>query len=285
MTQKKKKLENSLKGLFTPKKSGFPLAEQKNQPPEESAQSEDQTSIPQDTSVPARSTQKEEFIGEIGKQEKESKSNDPEIEPVLTQPGKPVVPSQIPTRDNEQKNTTAIIEKVTQENALVTVSEKVEEKSRQILIFKLNDTHFGLEVFRIRTIIKPQPVYPIPGTEEFLKGLINLRGEVVPVFDLRVRFGQDEKPPDTNTRFVVVELGDHLACVIVDAVEGVETIPGSDIEKPVQLVTGVDTQYLDRIAHYKDNLVLILNIQETLKRKQLDPLVDLGVSSVTSQGA
>jgi purine-binding chemotaxis protein CheW len=273
MTEKKKKLQNSLKSLFTPKKSGLPQPESEMPLPHPLEQ-EDLTVLPQ-TVLPSAQP---EIKVDSDKQEKAPITKDERKEPGLSWPVEAVIQPETPAAPVTTSQSETMIVESSPENTLAVVPTEIEEKSRQVLIFKLLDTSYGLDVSRVRTIIKPQPVYPIPGTEEFLKGLINLRGEVVPVFDLRTRFGLEEKPKDNNTRFIVVELGEYLAGVIVDAVEGVETIPGGAIEKPAELVTGIDTRYLHRIAHFEENLVLILDIEETLKRSDHTTVTEFGMT-------
>jgi purine-binding chemotaxis protein CheW len=117
----------------------------------------------------------------------------------------------------------------------------------------------------VQTIIKPQSVFLVPGTEEYIKGLINLRGDVVPVVDLRSRFSLPEKKADKDTRFVVIEIGDLMASLVVDAVQGVATIPLSAIEEPNALVADIETRYLNGIAHLEDQLVLILDLRQTIR--------------------
>lgn len=138
---------------------------------------------------------------------------------------------------------------------------------RKVLVFRLGEGFFGVSVFRVQTIIKPQPVYPVPGTEEFIIGLINLRGEVVPMIDLRIRFGLPQQEMDDKTRFVVIEYGEYLASMIVDEVMGVENIPEDHFQKPSGVVMDVDTQYLDEIVHFNERLILILNLNELIARK------------------
>lgn len=141
------------------------------------------------------------------------------------------------------------------------------EEEKQVLIFRMQEVDYGIEIGTVQTIIKPQSVFLVPGTDEFIKGLINLRGDVVPVVDLRTRFGLPHHPEDKDTRFVVVEIGDMRASLVVDAVQGVATIPLRLIEDPNKLVSDIETRYLEGIAHLDDQLVLILNLGETIRSK------------------
>ena len=124
---------------------------------------------------------------------------------------------------------------------------------------------FNSNHMELQTIIKPQTVFLVPGTDPFIKGLINLRGEVVPVVDLHVRFNLPAHDIDKNTRFVVIEIGELKASLVVDAVQGVTTVPQSVIEKPSNMVSDLDTRYLKGIARLEGQLVLILDVGQTIR--------------------
>jgi len=138
------------------------------------------------------------------------------------------------------------------------------EEERQYLIFVLNNTIYGVDVSFVQTTIKPQPIYLLPGTVEFIKGLINLRGTVVPVIDLRTRFGLDPIDPGKMTRFIVVEIEDTMASLTVDEVRGVETIKTRLIEKPSSVVMDINTKFLTGIARFNNQLILILDLDQTI---------------------
>ena len=139
-----------------------------------------------------------------------------------------------------------------------------EEEEIQLLIFRMENVDYGIKIELVQTIIKPQAVFLVPGTEIYINGLINLRGDVVPVVNLRTRFNLPECEENNDTRYVVVEIGETRASLIVDSVQGVATIPLSKIEKPSNIVTDVDTLYLDGIAHLEEQLILIINLGETI---------------------
>lgn len=150
--------------------------------------------------------------------------------------------------------------------AIQTVAE--EEGEIQVLVFGIAGVYYGVEVSYVQTIIKPQMVYLVPGTVKFIRGLINLRGEVVPVVDLRTRFGLQRIDVGQETRFVVVELDGVKASMVVDMVQGVITIPNRLIEQPSGVVMNSDTTYLKSVARLENQLVLNLDLKQTLLRSE-----------------
>lgn len=139
------------------------------------------------------------------------------------------------------------------------------DKDIHILVFVLADTYYGLDVVGVQTIIKPQTIYIVPGTAQFIKGVINLRGNVVPIIDLRNRFELPEVEFTPATRFVVVELGEVMAGLIVDSVVGVEVIQAGMVEPPSRVIMGAHTRFLRGVAQMDGCLVLMLDLEQTLK--------------------
>lgn len=262
MSDKKKKLEENLKGLFSAAKKSVNSSQPSKG--EESAVVEETPPEPAPAAAPVRQKQPAASI----RKEKNTPTTQEE-KPVPPPPS--AVPEKRPAPALEkkipEKESKSITTQPVQSSALA-VAESKSEEERKLLVFKLDNVSYAIEVTSVRTTIKPQTVYVLPGTAAHLKGLINLRGEVVPVFDLRTRFSLPEKPADSNTRFIVVELGDYLASLVVDSVVGVETIPSSLFEKPSGIVMSVDNRFLKNIIRYKDQLILNLNLPMTVSGEE-----------------
>lgn len=145
----------------------------------------------------------------------------------------------------------------------------IEEK---LVIFELSGESYGVEVTCVQSIISMQHISVVPGAPTFIEGVINLRGAVVPVVDLRTRFGL---PPSTDARkpvIVIVELaGLHLG-LIVDKVTDVTKIAQSDIEPPSPLLTSVDTAYLRGIGKFKEQLVILLDLARVFSLEEQQAL-------------
>jgi purine-binding chemotaxis protein CheW len=187
-------------------------------------------------------------------------SQSPTPEPVQTVPEEEDLnPQKSSTQDAEFQK----MELTGQTSALIVRDEVIEEE-RQYLVFVLDNTLYGVDISFVQTTIKPQPIYLVPGTVEFIKGLINLRGSVVPVVDLRTRFGLNQKELDKKTRFIVVEVGNIMASLVVDAVQGVQTIKESLIEQPSTIVMDTNTKFLKGVARFNNQLILMLNLDLTI---------------------
>jgi purine-binding chemotaxis protein CheW len=113
----------------------------------------------------------------------------------------------------------------------------------------------------------------VPNAPEYVDGVINLRGKVIPIIDLRRRFGMGRKENDKNTRIVVVELAGKVLGVVVDAVLEVVRIPKSVTEPPPSLIAGMEADYITAVGRLKDRLLILLNLEKVLmdhEKKALD---------------
>ena len=187
----------------------------------------------------------------------------PDPKPLKKQPS--ASPSaEKPASDLAVKQKAAVTPKANNSAALVKKEEAEErEVIHQMLVFTIDGDNYGVSVLPIRSIIKPLPVFIVPGTPKFIKGLINLRGEVIPVFDLRTRFGLPEKDFSEHTRFVVVETQEKVGGLVVDEIKGVKSIPESCFGKPSKVVMDIDNRYLRSVANFENEIILVLDLEET----------------------
>ncbi|MFO0940849.1 MAG: chemotaxis protein CheW [Pirellulales bacterium] len=140
------------------------------------------------------------------------------------------------------------------------------ESTRQLLTFSLNDQDFGIDILRVQEIRNFTRVTPIPNMPESVKGVMNLRGTVIPIVDLRTRF---EMPSADYTQFtviIVVNVGTKVMGLVVDAVSDVLDV-GSDAIEPAPSINGIDTTFITGLAKSGERLVTVLNIDELLGDK------------------
>ncbi len=292
MSQRKKKLEQNLKQIFVSKEQGnqtesspvgAPLEILTGSKQPETVENPEQTQsvvaeapkAAEEKPVPSKKTASPKPKSSGAAQEKTAPENSiateehtaaDETKPRAETEFSPVVPVESKKESSRVQAKDSLT--LHGERELVVHTKEIQtEQLRKLLIFKLCEGYFGVSVFRVQTIIKPQPVYPVPGTEDFIIGLINLRGEVVPTVDLHKRLGLPAQERTEQTRFVVVEYGEYLASMIVDEVVGVENIPESKFEKPSDVVMEVDTRYLQEITLHGEKLVLVLDLAELITRK------------------
>ena len=141
---------------------------------------------------------------------------------------------------------------------------------RQYVVFRLSIEDFGVEINKVKEIITYRETTQIPGSGEFMEGIINLRGQVIPIFNLRRKFGFPAVQHSRSTRIVVVETYDDTVGMVVDGVSEVLVIPGNAIEEPSSLIaSGIDSDYLSGVAKLEDKLVMIL---------ELDKAINIGVA-------
>jgi purine-binding chemotaxis protein CheW len=134
----------------------------------------------------------------------------------------------------------------------------------QIVIFELDEEYYGVDISIVESIIKMQSITNIPHAPSFVEGVINLRGKILPVIDLRKRFSLSPKEDNQDNRIVVITLGDSEAGMIVDNVSEVLTIQDTDIEPAPNMVSMVDSNFITGIAKLGERLVIMLDLKAVL---------------------
>ena len=149
----------------------------------------------------------------------------------------------------------------------------ITEELLQLVSFKIGDVEFGVDILRVQEINKMMELTVVPNTPSFVEGVVNLRGRIIPVLNLRSRLGLEVKEYDSETRIIVVELEDKTIGFIVDEVKEVLRIPKSITEAPPQVVSGVDSDYITAIGKLEDRLLLLLDLTKTLSTEEKEELV------------
>ena len=148
----------------------------------------------------------------------------------------------------------------------------------KVIVFGLGNEEYGIEVDKVRTIERMMPITRVPKTPSFIKGVINLRGIVVPVLHLSGRFGLEEGPVTEHTRIIVVAVNEMEVGFIVDAANDVVDINDEDIDTPPEIVGGIQAKYLRGIAKINnDRLLIMLNLTEVLNKQEIIQLEQLEV--------
>ncbi len=138
------------------------------------------------------------------------------------------------------------------------------EELLQLVSFNIGDEEFGVDILQVQEINRMLEVTRVPNAPEYVDGVINLRGKVIPIIDLRRRFGMERKPHDKNTRIVVVELSKQVVGFVVDAVQEVLRIPKSVTEPPPSIAGGVHEEYITAVGKLEDRLLILLDLQKVL---------------------
>lgn len=130
----------------------------------------------------------------------------------------------------------------------------------QFLTFQLGGQEYGLEILMVQEIKGLSAITRIPNTPPHLKGVTNLRGAVVPIIDLRLRFGIEERPYDHFTVFIIATVGSRVVGLVVDAVEDVIDLPPEAIQPVPELTAQLGGAYVRGIAHVQERLIALLDI-------------------------
>ncbi|TLS49827.1 chemotaxis protein CheW [Paenibacillus antri] len=138
------------------------------------------------------------------------------------------------------------------------------------IVFSIGTEEYGIEVEHVKTIERMMPMTRVPKTPPFVKGVVNLRGVVVPVIHLASRFGLPENEPTENSRIVMVSVGDLEVGFIVDSANDVIDVNADRIEEPPEVVGGIRAKYLRGIAKVGENrLLVMLNLSEVLNKSEI----------------
>lgn len=156
------------------------------------------------------------------------------------------------------------IETVSQDEKTLFASE-----SAKFLTFVLNNEEYGIEILKVREIIGVMPVTLVPQSSLHLKGIINLRGKVIPVFDLRMIFGMAEKEYDNETCIIIVNVKGDLAGIVVDTVSEVMDVNNADIEFAADIEKKINAQFILGISKVKDRIRILIDIEHVLGDEQL----------------
>ncbi|CAI6027286.1 chemotaxis protein CheW [Cohnella sp. JJ-181] len=147
----------------------------------------------------------------------------------------------------------------------------------KVIVFTLAHEEYGIEVDKVRTIERMTPVTRVPKTPAFVKGVINLRGVVVPVIDLRSRFGLQEAEATENSRIIIVAANELEVGFIVDSANDVIDLNTDMVENPPEVVGGIKAKYLSGVAKFgEDRLLILLNLSEVLNRSEIIQLEQFG---------
>ncbi len=151
------------------------------------------------------------------------------------------------------------------------VAEKkgVSDHEGKFLTFILGNEEYGIEILKVREIMGIMEITPVPQTPDYMKGVINLRGKVIPIIDLRLKFAMPEVEHTKETCIIVAEVGTAQVGVIVDSVSEVTDIKGEDIEEAPSFGQGIDTRFIMGLGKTKKKIVILLDIERVLVTEEL----------------
>lgn len=134
----------------------------------------------------------------------------------------------------------------------------------QLVTFRIGEEEFGVDILAVQEIIRLMQITMVPRAPEFIEGVINLRGKVIPVVNMRARFNKEHHEPDSSTRIVVMELDQKIVGFLVDGVSEVLRIPENTVEDPPPVVAGIGSEYIRGIGKLDNRLLILLDLDHLL---------------------
>lgn len=138
----------------------------------------------------------------------------------------------------------------------------------QLVTFSIGDEEFGVEILKVQEIIRMLEITKVPKAPPFVEGVINLRGKVIPIIDLRKRFGLASRNHDKNTRIIVIDINSMIVGFVVDSVSEVLRLPANTVEPPPPVVAGLDSDYISGVGKLEDRLLIMLDLNRLLSNEE-----------------
>jgi len=150
------------------------------------------------------------------------------------------------------------------------VKDKAQDMSEllQLVSFKIGNEEFGIDILNVKEINRMVNITKVPNSPDFVEGIINLRGKVIPVIDLRTKLGMPKKENDKDTRIVVVDIDGRTVGFLVDAVSEVLRIPRSITEAPPAITAGKNSEYITAVGKLEDRLLTLLDLNKVLVKEE-----------------
>lgn len=146
---------------------------------------------------------------------------------------------------------------------------KADTNRLEFLTFTLGDEHYGLDIMKVKEIRGYEPVTKIANAPSFIKGVLNLRGDIVPIVDLRLKFAVGDATYNEFTIVIMLHIGERIVGIVVDAVSDVINIGSEEVKPPPQFGVAFDSQYLHGLAPVNEQMVILLNIEKLISSSEL----------------
>ncbi|WP_333805538.1 chemotaxis protein CheW [Sulfurospirillum sp.] len=154
-------------------------------------------------------------------------------------------------------------------------TKRTERTSNRFLTFYLEDEVYGVHISDVKEIIAMMKTTPVPKTPKFIQGVMNLRGNIIPVVDMRLKFDMPSIPPHMYTAIVIIKLEEKLIGFIVDKVEEVINVDDEHLSLPPEFGGHIDTKFIKSMAQYKQKVVMILDLLALFGEEELNMVQNL----------
>jgi purine-binding chemotaxis protein CheW len=154
-----------------------------------------------------------------------------------------------------------------------------EEKNLQMATFRVGPHECSLDIMTIKEIVNPLPITPVPKAPDFMEGIVELRGSIVPIVDLRKRFGIEAEDTPSK-KHLVVSMDRRIVGLVVDSVTEVISVPHSELRPAPPMITGAEAQPISGMCRYEGRLILILDLSVLLTSREKIKLDALGNADI-----
>ncbi len=158
-------------------------------------------------------------------------------------------------------------------------------KNLQLVVFNIGKELYGVGIDAVHEIVKVPDITEVPDAPAFLEGVINLRGKIVPVVDLRKRMNLEGKEKTKSSRVLITENDGRLVGLLVDAVSEVLKLPPDAVEAPPEMVSSVGVEYITGVAKVEGNLIILLNLEKVFSVEDMRQFNEAAEKKTTPQAA
>ena len=153
-----------------------------------------------------------------------------------------------------------------------------EESQFQLVTFQLGEELYGANIMDVKEIVRLQNVRVIPNAPYYVEGIINLRGEIIPIIDLHKRFRIQALPRDAvdfEGGFIILNIDNSKIGIIIDKVARVVTVKAEDVKDPPQMLSGIGSEYIEGVIREETGYLIMLNIRKLFNAKELQKIIEI----------
>ena len=159
----------------------------------------------------------------------------------------------------------------TEQQPIESIENRVDlEDSTNLVTFRLGSGEYAIDIMQAKEIIKMEKITLIPNAPDFVEGVINLRGNIIPIIDLKKRFNLEETEGDKNTGIIIVKIEDVDMGIIIDSISKVVSIANSDIQPPPPMLSGIGQKYIKGVGKLEDKLLVVLDLEKLFTTDEED---------------
>ena len=153
-----------------------------------------------------------------------------------------------------------------------------EESQFQLVTFQLGEELYGVNIMDVKEIVRLQNVRVIPNAPYYVEGIINLRGEIIPIIDLHKRFriqAMSRDSVDFEGGFIILNIDNSKIGIIIDKVARVVTVKAEDVKDPPQMLSGIGSEYIEGVIREETGYLIMLNIRKLFNAKELQKIIEI----------